>query len=170
MVIAYLWFPSVKKNMRLSHAILLFWTMVFFAACGKEEEFTPPDSSYGLIYTQIFAPSCALSGCHLEADRKKDPVGQRPYLEGKDAYSQLFMGTPENGQAAAAGLKLIRPNDPGTSFLYQKIIYDSSAFQFGAKMPSGGLSLTADEILFVRQWITAGAPHDGHVADRSLIE
>jgi hypothetical protein len=151
--------------------IVLFIGILALASCNNgPDEFLVPDSSYGLIYDHIFTTSCALSGCHLEPEKKRDPAGQSPFLNGEDAYSAIMGTTPANSQAAGAGLKLILAGDPDQSFLYQKIIYDSSAFQFGARMPSGGISLTADQIAFIRQWIVAGAPFDGHVADRSLIE
>ena len=72
--------------------------------------------------------------------------------------------------AADAGLHLVMPFNADSSFLYQKMIFDSSAFQFGSPMPQGGLTITADQIEFVRQWIEAGAPELTHVADRSLVE
>jgi hypothetical protein len=158
--------------MRPKYPWLLFVPiMIFLASCGeKADPYLVPDSSYGLIYTKIFSTSCALSGCHSEAQKRKDPAGTEPYLEGEVAYTSLINATPDNGQAAAAGLKLVVPTDPDNSFLYQKIIFDSSSHKFGAAMPGGGLTLTADQILFVRQWIVSGAPHDGHVADRSLID
>jgi hypothetical protein len=155
--------------MRWVH-LYLFLGILVWTSCKRDTEFVPPDSSYGLIYERIFTTSCALSACHLEPEKKRDPAGQSPFLNGEDTYSAITGATPTNSQAAGVGLKLILPGDPNQSFLYQKIIYDSSAYQFGAKMPSGGLSLSEDQIAFIRQWIVAGAPFEGHVADRSLIE
>jgi hypothetical protein len=155
---------------RISLWLLAFAFAVPFMGCKEEPEYVAPDSSYGLIYDQIFAPSCALSGCHAEAKKKRDAIGNEPYLDGESAFSNLVNVSPHNLQAASAGLKLVFPGNADSSFLYQKIIYDSSAFQFGAKMPSGGLTLSANQIEFVRQWIAAGAPLSGHVADRNLIQ
>ena len=138
--------------------------------CKEEVEYVAPDSSFGLIYDQIFAPSCALSGCHLAPVKKRDLLGEPPYLAGEATFAALINVTPTQTQAASAGLKLVMPGNPDSSFLYQKVIYDSSAFAFGAKMPSGGLTMTANQILFLRQWIAAGAPLTGHVADRSLMQ
>lgn len=148
--------------------VLLLTTLA--AGCKEKPEYTAPDSSYGLIYERIFATSCALSGCHQEARKKRDPAGTPPYLEGEAAFASLVDASPHQLQAANAGLRLVRPGSPDSSFLYQKIIFDSSAYQFGAAMPTGGLALTASQIEFVRQWIAAGAPYTGHVADRNLIE
>lgn len=148
-------------------AALLF---VAITGCKDEPEYVAPDSSYGLIYDRIFATSCALSGCHHEAEKKRDPAGTVPYLDGEAAYTNLLNATPHDLRAANADLKLVLPGSPDSSFLYQKIIFDSSAFQFGSAMPTGGLELTANQIEFVRQWIAAGAPLTGHVADRNLMQ
>lgn len=136
-----------------------------FVACDSEEptpSFTPPDSSFGLVYSKIFQPTCAVSGCH---DGTTFPI-----LTGETAYDAIFNVNAKNGQANAAGLQLIRSNDADSSFLYQKLIYDTSNFKFGAKMPLGGLVVSDDAIQFVKEWIEAGAPETGHVANRTLIE
>ncbi|MEL6537570.1 MAG: hypothetical protein AAFQ98_19265 [Bacteroidota bacterium] len=75
-----------------------------------------------------------------------------------------------NGEALDAGLHLIKPGDPDSSFLYQKVTFDSSDFKFGSPMPAGGLTISANQIEFLRQWIVAGAPETGHVADRTLLQ
>jgi hypothetical protein len=127
----------------------------------------PPAGSYGLVYNKIFAPSCALSGCHKNEDHSSHAhaIG----LEGATAYAELVGITPKNSQAAAIGLKLIAKNDTANSFLLHKLEYSSSPYKFGAPMPGGGLTLTANQIKFIKQWIMAGAPETGHVADSTLL-
>jgi len=139
-----------------------------FNACDDETQnptYTPPDSSFGLIYTKVFASSCALSGCHSETATYVSPA-----LKGENTYQNIVNAAVQNLQAENAGLKLIVPNEEDNSFLYQKLIYDSSPHQYGSPMPSGGLSVSSDAIEFIRLWIAAGAPLEGHVADRTLIE
>ena len=128
-----------------------------------------PDSSYGLIYTKIFTPSCALSGCHAAEDHAAQGHAHGVTLAGSATYEGLINVAPRNAQAAAAGLKLIAPSDSTKSWLFQKMIYSRSVHKYGAPMPSGGLTLTEKQILFVRKWIEAGAPKEGHVADKTLI-
>lgn len=138
----------------------------FLLSCKVEPpkpEFTPPEGSYGLIYTHILSVSCGVPACH-------DGNTYHPRLSGQNTYSSLVTKHVHNDQALNAGLHLVKPFDPDSSFLYQKITFDSSEFQFGSPMPQGGLKLTANQIRFLRQWIAAGAPETGHVADRSLIE
>ena len=152
--------PSLKNG-------IWFLVLLLVVACGDDEPveppYTPPDSSSGLIYTHIFTPSCGVSGCH-------DGTATSPTLTGATTYQSIFSATPTNGQAQAAGLQLIQPHSADSSFLYQKMVFSTSPFQFGAPMPQGGLTVSADKIEFLRQWIEAGAPELGHVADRNLIE
>ncbi|MFK7924145.1 MAG: hypothetical protein AB8H47_19460 [Bacteroidia bacterium] len=140
--------------------------LMILSACKEpipEPTYTPPDSSFGLIYSNIFAPSCALSGCHVSGQ-------EAPLLMGENVYQSIVGMAATNGEAMQIGLQLIKPFDADSSFMYQKLVYDSSAFQFGAPMPQGGISLADDKIAFVKEWIEAGAPLLGHVADRTLIE
>ena len=143
---------------------LVLVIMLLLGACKKEEvtpEFTAPDSSYGLVYSKIFASSCATSNCHGGA--------AEPNLASADTYKDL-LAAPINQEAAQAGLQLVAASDIDNSFLYQKLIFADSPFQFGAPMPLGGLTISENQIEFIRQWIAAGAPETGHVADRSLVE
>lgn len=140
--------------------------LLILSACKEPEPkptYTPPDSSFGLIYSNIFAPSCAFSGCHVSGE-------EAPLLTGENVYQSIVGIIATNGEAMQMGLQLIKPFDADSSFMYQKLVYDSSAFQFGAPMPQGGITLANDKIAFVKEWIEAGAPQLGHVADRTLIE
>jgi hypothetical protein len=141
---------------------------LFLFACKKDDAtpaYSPPDGSYKLVFEKVFKPSCALSNCHS----KEGDFGHHG-LGNDYTYDHLLTDPVENNEALAAGLRLIQPGSPDSSFLYAKIKWDGSAFQFGQKMPTGGLKLTANQIEFVRQWIAAGAPETGHVADRTLVE
>lgn len=136
------------------------------AACKKDPpipDYSPPDSSFGLVYTHIMAPSCGVNGCH-------DGSSIHPRLRGENTYHSMVTEHLHNVEAENAGLHLVKPFSSDSSFLYQKMIYDSSLYQFGSPMPQGGLTVTLNQIEFLRQWIDAGAPELGHVADRSLVE
>ena len=146
--------------------VLAVALLVSALSCRTENPtptYSPPDSSYGLIYSQILQTTCAVPLCH-------DGSGDGPILTGSGTYSLLLSAQVNNLKARQANLSYIKPFSPDSSFLYQKIDFDSSSFQFGAPMPQGGLSLNPDQIAFVQEWIQAGAPELGHVANRSLIE
>ncbi|MCI4667674.1 MAG: hypothetical protein MRZ79_05890 [Bacteroidia bacterium] len=138
---------------------------LFMLACGGENpqpSYTPPDSSFGLMYTKIFQTSCAVNLCH-------DGSNNGPLLVGENVYSTLLDSSVLNINALQAGLSYVKAGEPDRSFLYTKIDFDSTQFKFGSPMPLGGLSLTNNQIMFVRQWIAAGAPLNGHVADSTLL-
>lgn len=155
---------TIKKT-----TALLFLTLLLALACKKEDNakpsYRPPEGSYGLVFEKIFKTSCALSGCHA----KEGDFGHHG-LGDETTYQHLLNDKSHHPQAKAAGLRLIKPGDPTQSFLFAKISWEGSAYQFGQKMPSGGLKLTANQIEFVRQWIAAGAPESGHVADQTLLK
>lgn len=156
----------MHNDMRFIFLLAPVLLSLLSAGCKKDElPYSPPDGSFGLIYDKVFTTSCALSACHNGEDGSVSPT-----LTGEGAFAAIRNAAPLNSQAAAAGLKLVKPNNPDESFLYQKLIFDSTAYAFGSEMPAGGLSLSADQIAFVRAWIAAGAPESGHVADRTLID
>lgn len=141
-------------------------SLLVMGSCTKDPEppsFTPPDSSYGLIYTKVLTPSCGVSGCH-------DGASIHPRLSGENTYESMITDHLHDHDAEKAGLHLVMPYKPDSSFFYQKMIFDSTKFKFGSPMPQGGLTVTANQIKFIRQWIEAGAPKEGHVVDKSLIE
>jgi hypothetical protein len=132
-----------------------------------EDSYKAPDSSYGLIHDKIFVSSCALSGCH--ADESHASHGHNITLKGASLYDKLINQAPTNTQALAKGLVMVAPGDTSRSWVYQKTIYSRSVHKYGAPMPLGGLKLTANQIQFLKLWIAAGAPKEGHVVDKSLI-
>jgi hypothetical protein len=158
-------------RIKLIVAVLLIG-FTFWTSCHKEDKdvYVPPDSSFGLMYQKIFIPSCALSGCHDDVNHGNEGHEHGVTLEGAETYAGLINVSPKNGQAQLAGLKQIVPGDISKSWLFQKITYDNSPHKYGAPMPGGGLTLTANQIEFVKQWIEAGAPLDGQVADAQLLK
>jgi hypothetical protein len=152
------WFASVT-----------YLLVIILIGCKKNEPTTPVvTDSFALLQQKIFTPSCALSGCHNStADRTY--AQHKLVLTGADVYAQLYNGAVTNTQAIAAGLKQIAPSDTAKSFLFQKLIFNQSRHKYGSAMPLGADLLTANQIEFVRQWILAGAPKTGDVADHGLL-
>lgn len=163
----------MKIYLHSGFLICLMTVLLCVSACRKALDpkpeppnngpYTPPNSSFGLIYTEIFSASCSIGGCH-------DGDSRSPTLVGQFTYENIVSKEPINAAARDANLELIKPGVADSSFLYQKMIFDSSDFQFGSGMPLIGPDIDANKIEFLRQWIAAGAPLEGHVADRSLIE
>lgn len=140
-------------------------------ACKKDDP-EPADpvaeGSFGLLQQKILTPSCALSGCHAGVSDNTYAQHQL-VLKGAGVYEALINGAVKNTQAVAAGLKQVAPKDLDKSFFYQKLAFTQSKYKFGNAMPLGADPLGAKQLEFIRQWINAGAPKTGDVADRNLL-
>ncbi len=123
-------------------------------------------ASFAQIQSTILTPSCATSGCH---------VGSAPQanlsLAADVAYANLVGVLPTNPNARDDGLRRIVPGKPDSSLLYHKLVFPPGhhAHDYGNPMPTGTAGLSIGQLEFVRQWIAAGAPKDGVVADATLL-
>lgn len=130
---------------------------------------TPPTnnnnqvSTFSKIQTEIFAKSCATAGCHAGAT----PTGNMS-LEPNVALANLVDITPLNDSAKGHGLRRVRPGKPDSSLLYLKVA-GLLKQGYGMRMPLGSAPLSDGKIEFIRQWIQAGAPTTGSVADTNLL-
>jgi hypothetical protein len=149
--------------------IVFFLGIAFIVSCKKTQTPTPtPTGSFELLQQKILTPSCSAVGCHNStADRTY--TQHKLVLTGADVHHLLINGTVANAQALAAGLKQIVPSDTAKSFFFQKLIFNQSRHKYGSAMPLGADVLTTKQIEFVRQWILAGAPKAGDVADKTLL-
>ena len=92
---------------------------------------------------RIFQRDC--TACH---------GGETPKLEGESAHENLV-----NVESSSyPGLVYVLPNDPDSSFLYQKVTGQQG--EKGDPMPSGTSGLDEESAAFVRDWIELGAPTD----------
>ncbi|MFT6855269.1 MAG: hypothetical protein ACJA0X_001243 [Cyclobacteriaceae bacterium] len=162
--------------------IALLAPMLFFSCSDSSEtddtEPTIPissyNSSYELIQKEIWDVSCV--SCHSSG---MSFANQSNLILTEDAsYSQLLNREPDNEAAKEDGLLLV--GDEGlsslyTSFLWEKInAPDQEHFysdhpQYGSIMPLGGDPLTNGQLEYIRQWILAGAPESGLVADVDVL-
>ena len=95
------------------------------------------------------------------------------------SYSSLIDKIPHNEAAALDGYKLIGTDGFESiykSFFWEKVNAPNQEHffadhpEYGDIMPPGNIPLTNGELEFVRQWITAGAPRSGVVANVSLLD
>ncbi len=132
-------------------------------------------STWEQIQRAILEPQC--SSCHRSGTSFARQSGLA--LEEGLAYEQLVEAAPRNQAAAADGLVRVssRGGQPGLlrSFLWEKInprerdhFYKDHP-HYGALMPLGQPFLTNGELELIRQWIEAGAPAGGVVADGALV-
>ncbi len=101
------------------------------------------------VQQQIFTASCAFSGCH---------GGSSPQ-QGMDLRAgAAFANIVNVASREKPSLDRIEPSDPDNSYLYLKVLGDSSIS--GVRMPRGGAMLSQDLLDLLRDWIERGAPND----------
>lgn len=110
----------------------------------------PPtfDPVFSEIQSNVFAPNCAVSGCHQGAGA---PQGLR--LEEANSYGML-VDTPSSQQPT---IDRVEPGDPDNSYLIQKLEGTAAT---GQQMPLNAAALSQTTIDTIRQWITDGALDD----------
>ena len=131
-------------------------------------------NTWDIIQESIWNPKCTM--CHVSGSSFAEQSGL--ILTEDVAYEELVNATPKNPHAAEDGLELVGTNGIASlysSFLWEKInapnyehFYEDHP-EYGSIMPMGLDFLTNGELEFIRQWIIAGAPEDGHVADETLL-
>ncbi|MFM2387526.1 MAG: hypothetical protein RL660_2283 [Bacteroidota bacterium] len=152
--------------MKKARSIVLLLTIsIAFMHCKKQsshstEDVDPSMASFENMRIHIFKHNCL--SCHNTA------TTTGLVLEGADLYTNLLNVVPTNISAKNAGLKLVMPGSADSSFLYAKCEWNTTPFKYGGPMPSATL-LSAEEVLFIKQWINAGAPKTGVVADYKLL-
>lgn len=156
----------------LSAAIIVA-LLASISGCGNDEPSAPTTtadttitsstSTFKLLQTELFAKSCAISGCHAGGT----PTGGLS-LESAVAWKNLVGMAPENVAAATEGLQRVMPGQPERSFLLMKLRGQLGP-DHGARMPLGSAALDSGTLEFIRQWIAAGAPDTGVVANPQLL-
>jgi hypothetical protein len=150
-------------------ALLGIILSIIVVQCKKKTTTTevvdPNAASFSNMQEHIFKHSCNTSGCHNTAAANNVQHGL--VLEGVDVYERLINIDPKNADAKAMKLKLVMPNKADSSFLFTKCAW--TTFKYGNQMPLGADVLSANEIEFIKQWINAGAPKTGVVADYKLL-
>ena len=120
--------------------------------------------TFDRIRDQVFAQSCALSGCHDSESHTGDLI-----LLAGAAYGNLVNVTPNNPAAAGAMLDRVTPGDENASYLYLKLT-GALPLGYGDPMPLGGDALDPALVEIVRLWIIGDggilgpAPANGWVA------
>jgi len=152
--------PNSPTSGRLLLATILSTTL---AACGggggggagggdPYVEPTPTPSTFGPNFSEIqsnvFTPTCAVSGCHQGAGA---PQGLR--LDAVNSYG-LLVGV---ASMEVPALMRVMPGDPTNSYIIQKL---EGTAAIGGRMPLNQPALPATSITTIRQWIADGAIDD----------
>lgn len=111
-----------------------------------EEPGTPTLSQ---LQSEIFTPSCALSGCHNAATASQGLV-----LSAGRTFGNI-VGVPSEQMPS---LDRIEPGNPDLSYLVRKVRGGPGIV--GGRMPLGRSSLSEEQIEDIEAWVEAGAPND----------
>ncbi|MEW6754332.1 MAG: hypothetical protein AB1505_25610 [Candidatus Latescibacterota bacterium] len=110
-----------------------------------EEEPAPGRKvTFTSIEQEVFGVYCAVPGCHASS--------QYPDLSSGRAYASIV------DMPSTAGLALVAPGRPDSSYLYLKVT--GAPGIRGERMPYGGPPLPQATVEAVRAWIERGAPND----------
>ena len=127
-----------------------------------------PVATFSQLQTSILNKSCAVTGCHVSATATSSG---NLILAPDVAYDNLVGATPTNLAALRDGLKRVTPGSTDRSLMFQKLVLSLAAAhsEYGNTMPVGSAALSQGQVEFVKQWIDAGAPRTGVVADTTLL-
>ncbi len=132
-------------------------------------------STWNVIQRKILGPQCV--SCHTSGTSFAIQSGL--VLTPDVAFQQLVNVRPKN--ASALKDSLVRVSNKGSflgiakSFLWEKIDasqqphFNNDHPYYGSMMPLGGAFLTKGELKLINEWIYAGAPETGVVADTSVL-
>jgi cytochrome c553 len=110
-------------------------------------------SSLSSLQTDIFALSCATSGCH---DNRATPAGSLSMISASVTHTNMV----NRNSLQATALKIVLPNDPGNSYLINKLeATHASVGGTGVRMPQYE-RLSEANIARIVAWINNGAPLD----------
>ena len=145
----------------------MLWVAVLTFTSGWTNVFA--QNTFDEVYT-ILQTNCAISSCHGGANALAYDLGTTP----TESYNAIVNVDPLNPAALNKGHKLVDPGHPYNSFLLKKIgqshdPYLEMEVAEGNPMPNNAAALAATDVELIRQWILAGAPQTGVVADTALI-
>ena len=131
--------------------------------------------TWEIVRDDIIVPRCA--SCHTAGSFYAEQSGL--VLTADVAYEEIINTPPTNNAALEDGLVQLS-NEGGMlgvqlSYFWEKInIRDEEHYlgdhpYYGELMPLGGPFLTNGQLSFIEEWILAGAPQSGEVADPALL-
>lgn len=159
------------KALFLLPALLAAATLISCNDAPSDLPLDEPRASFVQLQEKVLSKSCATAGCHVNGSERAIESGL--VLEADVAYANLVNVDPKNANALADGLKRVTPGSPDMSLLWHKVsahMHAHSMRDYGAPMPLGRRSLTDGQVEFIKQWILAGAPATGDVADSTLLD
>ncbi|MEI8134352.1 MAG: hypothetical protein WCH46_04630 [bacterium] len=152
---------------------LLFITLLValgLSSCSKTD--TPVQvadtrtPSFKLLQQKIITPVCAQ--CHTAG--AQFAIESELILDPTVAYANLVGIKSHQKNASADGLLRIKKGFADSSLFYLKVHGAPNGKSYGNIMPLGYAPLSSGQQKFIHDWINAGAPDTGVVADATLLD
>ncbi len=154
--------------------IALFTLLAIASACGGDAatdgspSSTAANGTFARIQRDILDPSCV--SCHRTGDANARQ--SRLVLTSDSAYQQLVGIASVQQIARSDGVARVKPFRADSSLLYHKLAWvpGHHSRDYGQLMPMGTTKgVTAGQLEYIRRWIEAGAPRNGHVVDTAVL-
>ena len=102
--------------------------------------------TFSAIQSQVFTPSCAISGCH---------TGPNPQFGLNLSAEQAYANIVNVNSLQNSALKLIEPGNSANSYLVRKLRGQNIN---GSRMPNNRTALSNSVINSIADWVDNGAP------------
>lgn len=127
--------------------LFVAFCLLLVAGCDDDNPVESEDVRLAEVQSDVFNPSCAVSGCHAGDNSPAD----LDLSEGV-AYDNIV----NVASTEVPSLMLVEPGNAEDSYLFIKITGDDRIALGTFQMPIGG-ELTEEQIDLVEEWIEAGA-------------
>jgi hypothetical protein len=156
-----------SRHMSKSFLLCIGLAMLVISSCKTENPTQSTDnSSFGMLQSKVFNKTC--TGCHTQGTDYGIQSGL--ILDANVAYQNLVGVKAHYINAATDGLLRVKQGNADSSFLYIKVHGFPQGKEYGLHMPLGITSLSIGQQKFIHDWINAGAPQTGVVADATLLD
>jgi mono/diheme cytochrome c family protein len=140
----------------LSTVTILLAVLLVAAGCGQSKRLPlepgggepDPTATFTRVQGEIFAVSCAFSGCH---------AGSAP-ASGLDLSPAAAWAAARQVSVEQPSLHRIEPSHPERSYMIMKV--RGLAGISGSQMPLGGPYLSDAQLQLLTDWVRRGAPRD----------
>ena len=134
------------------------WIFILLMSCSSDTPFEadnnpPPDndlSTFTKIQSEIFTPTCALSGCH---------TGSNPQANLNLSAGEAYNALVDINSVQIPSRKRVAPGNSADSYLIDKLKGTNMATNT-SQMPFGGIPLSDATIDSIAKWIDSGAPNN----------
>lgn len=148
----------------------LYTIFIALSLILQNNQNTQAQSTWDEVYT-ILKTNCGTANCHVGVD---DPAGKLYFdLEKEFVHLQILNQQTQNETAKQNNNRLIYEGDPYRSYIFRKLnngFTEDVPLMEGEQDDFHNIEISDVDKEMVRQWILYGAPQEGEVLDKAVIE